>query len=366
MDITQGMSVEAVRGIARQLAGEAAALEALRAHVDVLAGQVEREWRGADAQMFVGLWRSGSRAKVVALAQALQELARKAKENADAQERTSGALDHGGSDLNGVRSANPPGFDSYRGGQYGRDRDLLDLADASYDHTVGPNHDAKIPPGWKEISADELERELRIDRSRLGTVGQGFSATLYRDDSGNFVLAFSGTNGLDLNDWGANALGSNAISTQGAKSIDLAMHVKQQIASRVGETAAANLEYTGHSLGGGLASMASIATGNRAVTFNAAGVSGVSQGVSSAFYAASHDGHWPSNPAQNVTNYATTNDPLTNVQRGTQLPDAYGRSVTLDPVVHKEWSGDLIDGHNLPRVRDAFDRMVVKEEQWYH
>lgn len=368
MDITQGMNIEAVRGIGRQLAAEASALEGLRVRVDGLATQAGQEWRGADAQQFVGLWRSGSRSKVVALARELQELARRAVANADAQEATSSTLDGGtaGGGLNSVRSANPAGFDAYRGGEFGRDRDMLDLADASYDHTVGVQHDAKVPPGWKEISADELRRELGIDRDRLGTVGQGFSATLYKDASGNYVLAYSGTDGPDPNDWTDNAVGALAVSSQGAKSVDLARYVKEHLATHVGADAAANLEFTGHSLGGGLASMASIATGNRAVTFNAAGVSPVSAGVAAVAYAADHGGQVPVSAAQNVTNYSTTNDPLTNAQRLTSLPDAFGRSIPLDPYVHKEFSGDLLDGHNLPRVRDAFDRMAVKEEEWYH
>ena len=368
MDITHGMNAEAVRGIGRQLAAEALALEGLRARVDGLATQAGQEWRGADAQQFVGLWRSGSRAKVVALVRELQELARRAVENADAQEATSATLDGGSAvgGLNSVRSANPPGFDAYRGGEFGRDRDLLDLADASYDHTVGAKHDAKIPPGWREISADELQRTLGIDRDRLGTVGQGFSATLYQDVSGNYVLAYSGSNGPDANDWADNAFGAFAVSSQGDKSVDLARHVKEQLAAHAGADAAANLEFTGHSLGGGLASMASIATGNRAVTFNAAGVGPASEGFAAIAYTSDHGGQLPEGAAQNVTNYATTTDPLTNVQRATVLPDAFGKSIILDPYVHKETTGDLFDGHNAPRIRDAFDRMAVKEEAWYH
>lgn len=93
MDITQGMDVEAVRGIARQLTTEATALEGVRAHVDALTSRASQEWRGQDAQQFSALWRSGARAKLVALIQGLQDLARKAAANADAQQQVSGSLD---------------------------------------------------------------------------------------------------------------------------------------------------------------------------------------------------------------------------------------------------------------------------------
>lgn len=95
MDITQGMDVEAVRGIARQLTTEATALEGVRAHVDALTSRASQEWRGQDAQQFNALWRSGARAKLVALIQGLQDLARKAAANADAQQQVSGSLDGG-------------------------------------------------------------------------------------------------------------------------------------------------------------------------------------------------------------------------------------------------------------------------------
>lgn len=95
MDISMGMNIEAVRGIGRQLESEAFSLDGVRARVDALAGQVGQEWRGPDAQQFVGLWRSGSRAKLVVLVQQLRELARKARENSDAQEQVSGSLDGG-------------------------------------------------------------------------------------------------------------------------------------------------------------------------------------------------------------------------------------------------------------------------------
>lgn len=362
----EGMNVEAVRQIGRDLKTQSSTLDAARRRVDALVREIQQQWRGQDATQFVASWRAEHRPKVVGLVQSLQGLGESATNNAQEQEQASGGTGGGVAGLNPTRSANPPGHDEYRQGRFGRDRDMLDLADASYDHTVGAQHDAKIPPGWKEISADELERELGIDRERLGAPGQGFSATLYKDASGNYVLAYSGTNGLDANDWGANALGAKLISTQGAKSIDLAHYVKDHLASHVGADAAANLEFTGHSLGGGLASMASIATGNRAVTFNAAGVSGFSIEAANAAYALDHHGQIPGSAAANVTNYATTNDPLTNAQLLTGLPDAYGSTVTIDPHVHSEWGGNIIDGHNVPRVKDAFDRMVVKEEAWYH
>lgn len=86
------------------------------------------------------------------------------------------------------------------------------------------------------------------------------------------VLAFRGSAGPGLNmeasnDWSNDALGATGTSRQQAQAIAFALALQAKYPG------AESLELTGHSLGGRLASLASLATGNNAVTFDPAGVS---------------------------------------------------------------------------------------------
>lgn len=98
----------------------------------------------------------------------------------------------------------------------------------------------------------------------------GFHAARFRNtESGEYVLAFAGTQPLSKADWVTNfkqGLGFKAEQYETA--MQMALNLKQNL----GEDASARLRFAGHSLGGGLASAAALATGIEAVTFNAAGI----------------------------------------------------------------------------------------------
>ncbi|MCO7223009.1 FG-GAP-like repeat-containing protein [Pleionea sp. CnH1-48] len=92
----------------------------------------------------------------------------------------------------------------------------------------------------------------------------GFQSALFIDkNTGEFVLAYAGTN--DLTDVWVDIKQAFGLETK---------HYNQGIAlaKKVNSVTGGNVRFTGHSLGGGLASAAAVVTGRRAVTFNAAGV----------------------------------------------------------------------------------------------
>lgn len=91
----------------------------------------------------------------------------------------------------------------------------------------------------------------------------GFAASLTVDEDGKYTLTYRGTEGEG--DWPANirqALGKE--TSQYKQAISLARQVHRATDG--------NVLFVGHSLGGGLASAAAVATGSRAITFNAAGL----------------------------------------------------------------------------------------------
>ena len=104
----------------------------------------------------------------------------------------------------------------------------------------------------------------------------GFHAVLFRDEGGSrYVLSFEGTNKGNIRDW-ENNIG------QGADKIAQALRLRAEqyeAAIKLAKTLVRDypdLHITGHSLGGGLATAAALAIAEaeeRAITFNAAGVS---------------------------------------------------------------------------------------------
>jgi hypothetical protein len=121
------------------------------------------------------------------------------------------------------------------------------------------------PAGYRVASADDLD-QLGITPEMLEQPGSSFRARVYATGAGEtteYVVAFRGSSTGE--DWRNNvqqALGLNS------ESYAKALEIGRQVA-RSDE----NVTFTGHSLGGGLASAAAVASGREADTFNAAGLS---------------------------------------------------------------------------------------------
>lgn len=101
----------------------------------------------------------------------------------------------------------------------------------------------------------------------------GFHAVVFNNTkTADTVLAFAGTQMLSSADWLTNFANAFSLKTQQYESaMQFAEKVKKIVADNCLDPSE-KLRFTGHSLGGGLASAAALSTGLKAVTFNAAGI----------------------------------------------------------------------------------------------
>ena len=157
---------------------------------------------------------------------------------------------------------------------------LSQLATAVYGTRGDP------PEGWSAVSDQQLQdlgvRDPQAWRLQfLGandTVGsnpQEFRAEVYTDGEGNYVLSYRGTaEGAD--DWDNNFRQGLGYETRdGDKFSVTAVNTAVEFARVFGDTPggeSGNLAITGHSQGGGLASVGALASGVPAVTFDASGI----------------------------------------------------------------------------------------------
>lgn len=133
--------------------------------------------------------------------------------------------------------------------------------------------------GYTPLTDGELE-ELGIDRTQLKDDDSGFKSDVYKDDKGNYVLAFRGTysepehpeNDI-IHDWSRDWVDDDLSQGLGlgSKQYKEAIILSQKINDKVQKTGN-SLIITGHSLGGGLATAGGAATGCETYAFNPPGV----------------------------------------------------------------------------------------------
>lgn len=194
---------------------------------------------------------------------------------------------------------------------------------------------------WRRLDASALER-AGLSAADLEDPATGLRAALYQDGQGNHVLAFAGSG--DLPDWLNNLQqGIGLDSAQYRQAVSLAKDAKLAFGD--------DLAITGHSLGGGLATAAALATGSPAVTFNAAGLTDRTiEGLGLDPAAARGDAE-----AGQVRRYTVDGEVLTTLQEHAPLlhhalPDALGRRIALDaPALDTPQGGwlDLLRGDGL-------------------
>ena len=143
------------------------------------------------------------------------------------------------------------------------------LATDVYDRDGG-----ELPPGWSRIDPNNLPQELidqGITPEMLVDREIGYDAAVYQNEDGEYVVSFRGTDGGDpdeasLDHWNAN-LPQNA--GWRANQYDRAV----ELVGRMVEVAPeGEISITGHSLGGGLASVAALTHGIPATTYDSAGI----------------------------------------------------------------------------------------------
>ena len=354
-----GADVEQLRALAQLFGDKATSLEDV---VSSINGQLHSAgWVGEDADAFKSDWDSNLTALVRNVVQSLRACNTSLNQQADEQEKAS-AVNGSISGAKGVGSiaksgSGGSGSDPYNGkpreGEAGRDADYARLAQAAYE-TGDP-----IPDGWRKVPDDELA-ELGIDPSDLDHTVTGMQATIYQNADGKYVLAFRGTekDRQPFADFGNDIAGGVATSLQVANAINLST----KLAKAVGPE---NVDFTGHSLGGELASVAAIATGGQAVTFNAAGVSTTSETIARGSCLTNFGTQSPFD-GSNVKAYSYALDPLNNAQDGVHdsgllghsdliAPRAYGERHIISASEGASFSDGVEYNHNVERMYGALD-----------
>ncbi|EYF05451.1 type VI secretion system tip protein TssI/VgrG [Chondromyces apiculatus] len=189
------------------------------------------------------------------------------------------------------------------------------------------------PEGWERLETWESP--------------SGFYAVAYRSQiDGRTVVAYRGTEPATWQDWvhGNLTQGAGVPSPQYAQ----AASVARQAQARYGN----NLEFTGHSLGGGLAATGAMATGRRADTFNAAGINPMSY----LYYGLDRSA------AANVDNHTVDGEVLTTVQGVPLVPDAVGNQYPLPAVRTRTGAhGDtLLDASGQPTFEAAPENGIME------
>jgi hypothetical protein len=148
------------------------------------------------------------------------------------------------------------------------------------------------------------------------------------DGKTEYTYATAGTEASWL-DVGADVKQPLGLSKQYDESMSNAKELKNVLPE------GAELTFTGHSLGGGLAEANSSTTGDKALTFNAAGVSALTTG---------------SLKKPNVIAFIMTTDPLNAVQHSSPvLPTAGGRKQLVAPRSLSGW----LNGHSINSMIDS-------------
>ena len=352
-----GADVEQLRALAQLFGDKATSLEDV---VNSINGQLHSAgWVGEDADAFKSDWDSNLTVLVRNVVDSLRERNTSLNQQADEQEKAS-AVNGSISGAKGVGSiaksgSGGSGSDPYNGkpreGEAGRDADYARLAQAAYE-TGDP-----IPDGWRKVDAEELKK-LGIDPSELNTE-HGMQASVYQNADGKYVLAFRGTEpdrelGKDV---GNDIAGGVFTSFQ----VNEAINVSTKLAKAVGRE---NVDFTGHSLGGELASAAALATGGTAVTFNAAGLSDTSQALArgKCIDNFGYDAQAPKD-GSNVKAYSFVLDPLNGVQDSTPrfggpdaiMPRAYGERHVVFMNSDTKFSANPLDYHHMEYLYGPLD-----------
>ncbi len=216
--------------------------------------------------------------------------------------------------------------------------------------------------GWSVVSAAELAG-LGVAGSPLHDGQTGFAARLYVHPGHGYILAFRGSD--EPVDWIGNLRQAAGLpAPQYRQAVELATEVSEALGPRL-------VGMTGHSLGGGLAAVASLRTGVAAVTFNAAGVRnatlerlGIARDVRDL---AAESGH--------VRRYTVDNDILTELQEHTVrtrtvLPDPIGHRIRLpdpDPLSFLQRGVPVVrlphalDRHSMDTVISALEPVAAPE-----
>ncbi|MES2520775.1 MAG: SpvB/TcaC N-terminal domain-containing protein [Bacteroidota bacterium] len=182
-----------------------------------------------------------------------------------------------------------------------------------------------ISEGWMRVGDQKLVA-LGFDPKKFSSLS-GLKAALYshiqKDGKILYVLAFNGTD--ELIDWQ-----TNFAQSHGKNQAILARQYFEAmaLADKAKEILGLNLEFTGSSLGGGLASAAATVTGLKATTFNAAGLNA----DTISFYKSGDSRKLMKDASPKIDAYYANDDLLSGAQdsSGGVLPAALGERIRLN------------------------------------
>ncbi|WP_355604276.1 DUF6696 domain-containing protein [Xanthomonas cannabis] len=179
---------------------------------------------------------------------------------------------------------------------------------------------APLANGWSRMDDSALQ-QAGIDPALLHDAKSGFDAAFYRNDQGQVVLGFCGTD--EGKDWKHNiGQGLGFDDAQYASAIQLGSQARQAFGDQV--------VIAGHSLGGGLAAASAMVNDIPAVTYNAAGVN--DRTLERAGLDASAAKDYAS--SELIRGYHVKNEILTHLQEDSiplkwTMPDAAGHQIEL-------------------------------------
>ncbi|RRD57143.1 DUF2974 domain-containing protein [Comamonadaceae bacterium OH2545_COT-014] len=206
--------------------------------------------------------------------------------------------------------------------------------------TGTPSERELAQAGWHRLRpvdghlVDAMGNQIPIRPDMLHDPKTGFDAAIYQNAEGQYVVAYRGTDSWRLGPGGD-------ATTNGGQAIGLATDQYQQatgLAMRALEVfGEGNVVITGHSLGGGLASAAMLATGTPGVTFNAAGLSdntlrrlNLQSSPNAIREEAAASGQ--------IRRYNVEGDLLTGIQQGALFPpDAVGHELRVAAPAGSHW-----------------------------
>jgi hypothetical protein len=213
---------------------------------------------------------------------------------------------------------------------------------------------APLPNGWTRMDDSTLQR-AGIDPGLLHDAKSGFDAAFYRNDQGQVVLGFCGTD--EGKDWKHNlGQGLGFDDAQYASAIQLGSQAKQAFGDQV--------VISGHSLGGGLAAASAMVNDIPAVTYNAAGVNDRTlerQGLDASAakdYASS----------ELIRGYHVRNEILTHLQEDSiplkwAMPNAAGHQIELPEPDPLSFGQRLVPGMMLKHRLDLHGMDSVMKAQ---
>jgi len=208
-------------------------------------------------------------------------------------------------------------------------------------------YDDELPPGSNLRPATDAElADFALDKNYMENLNvkgakTGFRARMYVDKTtGEKLIAFRGTTSDD---------GDIKADVQQAVGMENAYYTRaQEIAARVKMGGGDNVRFVGHSLGGGLASAASRASGNPATTFNAAGLNPLTILRGDEMHLGS-----------DIDAVYVQGEVLTSVQQSLPLPEASAtRSIPLPPP--KNFGSELLAKLKDWRIWDATKALLMR------